>query len=106
MSKLNSLFDKYLNAIEPDKEAKEYAAKAHSFVRQKLEQDPKLSDYVVGSFLYGSYKRHTAVGDIKDVDIVILTSYDLSDPQNTPHHVLRQLKDALARCYQDPENPE
>lgn len=103
MAKLESKFDQFLSAIEPSKKAVNYAVKAHEPLREKLSEDEKFSDRFVDSFLYGSYKRHTAVGDIKDVDIVIITNYNETDK---PNDVLKDLKSALARCYEDPENQE
>lgn len=106
MSKLNSLFDQFLSNIEPDEDAVSYAQEAHKPVRECLEKDDSFSEYVESTFLYGSYRRHTAVGDIKDVDIVVLTNFDTADETNNPRAVLRKLKAALARCYDDPENPQ
>lgn len=106
MTKLNSLFKTFLSNIEPDPKAVGYAQDAHKPVRDALFDDEKFGQYVENTFLYGSYKRHTAVGDIKDVDIVVLTNFDTTDPKNTPQSVLRKLKEALARHYDDPENPE
>lgn len=105
MSKLNSLFDQFLKNIEPDRNAVAYAQEAHKPVRDFLEHDESFGKYVEGTFLYGSYRRHTAVGDIKDVDIVVLTNFDTADEANAPQKVLRMLKAALARYYDDPENP-
>lgn len=106
MAKQNSLFETFLHNIEPEPDAVAYAQEAHKPVRNALTEDEKFGQYVENTFLYGSYKRHTAVGDIKDVDIVVLTNFDISDPANTPQSVLRKLKAALARHYDDPENPE
>lgn len=106
MAKLNDLFEVFLSNINPDEKAVEYAIDAHEPVRECLEKHDEFRQYVEGSFLYGSYRRNTAVGDIKDVDIVILTNFDIDDEENTPRRVLRRLKDALARCYEDPENPQ
>lgn len=103
MAKLNTLFEKFLSDINPDEKAVEYAAEAHQRVRKALEVDEKFKEYVENSFLYGSYKRHTAVGDIKDVDIVVLTNFDPTNEEHSPNRVLRKLKDALARCYDDPD---
>lgn len=105
MSKLNSLFDQFLSNIEPDEDAVTYAQEAHKPVRDFLEHDESFGKYVEGTFLYGSYRRHTAVGDIKDVDIVLLTNFDTKDEENSPQRVLRKLKAALARYYDDPESP-
>lgn len=104
MSKQNDQFDAFLSNINPDDEAVAYAKKAHESIRECLEKQDEFSEHVVDTFLYGSYKRHTAVGDIKDVDIVVLTDFD--PEEDTPESVLRQLKAALARCYDDPENPQ
>lgn len=106
MAKINEQFEYFLTNINPDKQAIEYASEAHTRVREHLEQQDRFKEFVLGSFLYGSYKRHTAVGDIKDVDVVILTNFDTKNEENTPEKVLRKLKAALARCYNDPENPQ
>lgn len=106
MAKLNDLFDVFLGNINPNKKAVEYAIDAHEPVRECLEKHDEFKQYVEGSFLYGSYRRNTALRDIKDVDIIILTNFDIDDEENTPRGVLRKLKDALARCYEDPENPK
>lgn len=106
MTKLNTLFEMFLRNIEPDKKAVKYAYLAHEPVRDFLENDEDFGEFFEDSFLYGSYKRHTAVGDIKDVDIVVLTNFDPESEEYTPIKVLRKLKSALAKYYEDPENPE
>ncbi len=103
MSKLESQFKEFLGNIEPGDKAVNYAKKAHEPLRKHLSQDKEFEVYFVDSFLYGSYRRHTAVGDIKDVDIVILTNLSENDK---PNDVLKKLKSALARYYKNPENPE
>lgn len=106
MAKLNEQFKTFLSKINPDKDAVAYAQEAHKPIRECLEFQDDFKEFVEGTFLYGSYKRHTAVGDIKDVDIVVLTNFDLANEENTPKSVLRRLKAALGRCYEDPENPQ
>jgi len=106
MANVNDLFETFLQNIEPDKEAVDYAMKAHKPVREHLETDDDFKEYFEDSFLYGSYRRHTATGDIKDVDIVIVTNFDPESEDHTPQKVLRKLKDVLAKYYKDPENPE
>lgn len=103
MAKLNGLFEKYLSNIEPPSKAKEYAQEAHTRIRKHLETDPKFKDSVLDTFLYGSYKRQTSVGDIKDVDIIVLTNFDTSVK---PEDALRLLKSSLNRFYKDTENLE
>lgn len=106
MSKLVMQFNEFLSAIEPDGKAVGYASEAHNRVRKHLEQDEKFKDYLEGSFLYGSYKRNTAICEIKDVDIVLLTNFDPSEEENTPQNVLRKVKDAINRHYNDSENQQ
>jgi predicted nucleotidyltransferase len=106
MATLNALFDQFLSNINPDEKSVEYAQTAHQRVRQCLEEEDDFKQYVLNTFLYGSYKRHTATGGIKDVDIVVLTNFDPADEENTPQKVLRKLKAALTRCYDDADNPE
>lgn len=106
MAKLNEQFKTFLSSINPNEDAVAYAQEAHKPVRECLESQDEFSEFVEGTFLYGSYKRHTAVGDIKDVDIVVLTNFDLANEENTPKSVLRRLKAALGRCYDDPDNPQ
>lgn len=106
MTTLDEVFDDFLEAIEPSSKAVKYAIKAHEPVRKYLESDETIKQYVTNTFLYGSYRRHTAVGDIKDVDIVVLTNFDVTDEKNTPNNVLKKLKSSLSKFYKDPENPE
>ena len=106
MYTLNNLFDTFLEEIEPDKKARKYAQKAHKKLRSHLEQQDDFKDYVESIFLYGSYKRHTSINTIKDVDIVIETNFDISLEENNPKAVLRKLKAALVRLYKDADNPE
>lgn len=101
MAKLQQNFKDFLQEINPDPKAVKHAKKAHEPIREFLEKDESFSKYFEGSFLYGSYPRQTAVGDIKDVDIVILTNFKPNE--NEPMDVLRLLKRSLAKHYKDPE---
>lgn len=106
MYTLDNLFDTFLEEIEPDKKARKYAKRAHKKLRNHLEQQDDFKEYVENIFLYGSYKRHTAINTIKDVDIVIETNFDISLQENDPKSVLKKLKAALVRLYKDADNPE
>jgi predicted nucleotidyltransferase len=100
---VNDAFDKFLENIEPDSRYKNHAAEAHTRVRDYLQsEDSQFSENVIDSFLYGSYARHTAEGNIKDVDIAIITNFDPASEDNTPSKVLPKLKKALTRLYKDP----
>lgn len=106
MYTLDNLFDTFLEEIEPDKKARKYAKRAHKKLRNHLEKQDDFKEYVENIFLYGSYKRHTAINTIKDVDIVIETNFDISLQENDPKSVLKKLKAALVRLYKDADNPE
>lgn len=103
MAKLNGLFEKFLSKIEPDSKAKEYAQEAHTRVVELLGEDEEFRNHLIDTFLYGSYKRQTAIGDIKDVDIIVLTNFD---PSLNPDRALQILKASLNRCYKDSDNLE
>lgn len=101
--KVIEYFDEFLTNIEPEKKYKDYAAKAHSRVRDYLEsEDSQFSEFVIDSFLYGSYARHTAEGNIKDVDIALITAFDPDKEEHKPSKVLPKLKKALTNFYKDP----
>lgn len=106
MSALNDSFNQLLARINPDKQAVRYAQKAHEPVRDHLESDDNFSEHVEDTFLYGSYKRNTAVGKIKDVDIVVLTNFDINLEENTPDKILRKLKASLTRYYKNADNTD
>ena len=104
MTKLNSYFDKFLENIEPSPDAKEIAQKAHQLLREEVERSNKFGDCITDTYLYGSYRRHTAIGTIKDVDIVLLTNLDHTLQENSPQSVLRRLKEGLKEFFGDPKD--
>ena len=79
MMKMLGYFDELRAAIEPEKKRKEQAQKADDPVREHLETHKSFAHRHVSTFLYGSYKRNTAEGNIKDVDIVVGRQHDLVD---------------------------
>jgi tRNA nucleotidyltransferase (CCA-adding enzyme) len=106
MAKLNDQFAEFLSNIEPDEDAIKYAQKAHQPVRKHLEEDDDFGEFFEDSFLYGSYARHTAIGEIKDIDIVVLTNFDPNNEDYSPTKVLKKLKTALNKFYKDADNTE
>lgn len=106
MAKLNEQFNEFLSNIEPDEDAIKYAQKAHQPIREHLEEDEDFGEFFEGSFLYGSYARHTATDEIKDIDIVVLTNFDPNNEDYSPKKVLRKLKKALNKYYEDSDNTE
>lgn len=106
MAILNTYFEDLITDIEPNKKIKTYAPEAHIPVRDFLQKDIEFKDFFVNSFLYGSYKRHTAVGDIDDIDIAIITNFDPNNQLHTPVEVLKKLKKALNNYYEIEDNTE
>ena len=96
MLKLNWYFDELKSAIEPDTKYKEHAQKADDPVRDHLSTHDSFADSYVNSFLYGSYARNTAVGNIKDVDLVIICNYS---KYSSPLTLLNKLRESLADLY-------
>lgn len=93
-------FNEFRKAIEPEKKRKEHAQKADDPVRDHLANHKSFAKRHVTTFLYGSYRRHTAEGNIKDVDLVVVTNFTIKDD---PISVLNELKDSLAELYEKPE---
>ena len=93
---VNDLFEELITNINPEAKAIKKAKKAHEKLRNNLSNDKEYSTIYEDSFLYGSYRRHTAIGTIKDVDIVILTKYK---PSTSPKDVLAKLKTSLSNYY-------
>ncbi len=81
MATLDDLFKEFLHRIQPVPEAVERAADAHGPLREDLEKDESYGPFVEGTFLSGSYGRHTAIFSIKDVDVIIQTSFTFEDLQ-------------------------
>lgn len=104
MTTLNSYFNTFLHKIEPPEVARRNAIKAHKELRDAVDKSEKFGDCIFSTYLYGSYKRHTAIGSIKDVDIVLLTNLDSNSAENSPKAVLRRLKAALTDHYGDPKD--
>ena len=74
---------------------------AHIRLRERLMADDALKPLIVGTFLQGSYRRHTGIrpqnGDKPDVDIVVVTRLDQN--QYTPEAALNVLQPFLNRYY-------
>lgn len=100
MQKMSKYFDALRSAVEPDEKYKKEAQKADDPVREHLETHKSFARHHVSTFLYGSYRRHTAEGNIKDVDIVVVTNFTTRDK---PVAVLDNLKDSLAELYDEPD---
>ena len=96
MFNMSEYFEDLRSAIEPDPKYQKHAQKADDPVREHLRTHSSFADRHVNTFLYGSYARCTAIGSIKDVDIVVVTNYTTSA---SPIAVLNKLRDSLNHLY-------
>jgi hypothetical protein len=93
MHALAEYFQKLLTSIEPSEERVAAAQEAHGLVRAHLQVCDALPTVDPHCCLAGSYDRHTAINDIKDVDVLVRLPDDYTT--STPAEVLRQLKASL-----------
>jgi len=96
MFTMSEYFEDLRSAVEPDTKYQTHAQKADDPVREHLRTDSSFAEHHVNTFLYGSYARCTAIGRIKDVDIVVITNYTTAA---SPIAVLNKLRDSLNHLY-------
>jgi predicted nucleotidyltransferase len=97
-------FKDLLSDIEPSKTTKEKASKAHEGPREFLGTHEVFQEYLVNTFLSGSYARHTAIRprvhdgkeDRADIDVIVLTNHTKEDE---PEDVIKLLFDTLKKKY-------
>ena len=70
MARLTTPFAKAKHNVEPTKDDKDNAQKAHLEVRSHLERDSTLQGYGIDTVLIGSYKRNVSIRRVKDVDVL------------------------------------
>lgn len=104
MATLDGLFKEYLARIEPDAKAVERAATAHDGLRTDLEKDETYGPYIAKTMLSGSYGRQTAILGIKDVDVIVQTTFteamleDMATEDESPQYcLLRLTREAIER---------
>ncbi|MBD3216409.1 MAG: hypothetical protein GF311_27600 [Candidatus Lokiarchaeota archaeon] len=104
MTTLDYLFTEFLGMIQPNEAAVDRAVAAHQDLRKDLEQDDTYGPYVERTLLSGSYGRNTAIKGIKDVDIIIQTTYtqgyldeNKRDSETAQEYLLRLTQEALKR---------
>lgn len=87
---LPSYFADFLKEIRLTDNQRNDLITGHKTLRQRLENDPDLSEIIVSTFLQGSYRRSTAlrpVGDKRaDVDVIVVTNLDRFS--HTPEDVI------------------
>ncbi len=79
MTTMDDLFKEYLHRIEPSPQAVKRAAESHGPLREDLEADKEYGPFVANTMLSGSYGRDTTIFGIKDVDVIIKTTFSLTD---------------------------
>jgi hypothetical protein len=92
MASSSFAFRALLNKINPDPIRAEIAQSLPGQVREWLE-DHDFKTCAPHSRLIGSYGRHTAHGDIKDVDTLLFLPVEAKE--RTPESVIRELKGVL-----------
>ena len=94
---LPSYFQRYLQAIQPSRSSRERAIQLHTTLRKRLEADADFQDWFADTFLYGSYRRNTAIAQIKDVDVCVLLKIPPDSGSYRPQSVVERLRRVLER---------
>lgn len=102
MAPVKSYFKDFLSAIRMTESQSEACSDAHRVLRERLAKADDLSPDIVGTFLQGSYKRHTAIrptneGSRSDVDVIVVTNMDCKEW--TPRQALDRFKPFLEQYY-------
>lgn len=101
--KLPSYFIDFLSNIRLTENQKKDLVRGHRTLRDRLENYEDLSEYIVGTFLQGSYIRSTAVrpkgGKRSDVDVVVVTNLKMGE--FTPDEALNLFEPFLKKYYAD-----
>jgi hypothetical protein len=90
-------FKAFVSSIQPGDTYVAAAKAAHEKVREQLRTDSESKEAHKDTFLSGSYARHTAIKDIKDVDIICIL--DIDHTITKPEIVLAWLEGILVRLY-------
>jgi tRNA nucleotidyltransferase (CCA-adding enzyme) len=90
---LSVYFDELLGNIEPPEHRQAVAAEIPADVRRFLKDSEDFDTVDPHSRLTGSYRRHTAIHDIKDVDFLVFVRYEGARPE--PAEVLKALRRVL-----------
>lgn len=108
MATLDDLFTKYLGQIEPSEEAVDRASESHNPLRDDLQADESYGPFVENTILSGSYGRHTAVFWIKDVDVIMKTTFTIEEleerkrkGESVQECLLRLTQEAIKRTGRD-----
>lgn len=88
-------FDTFLASLEPDDQRAKKPEQIPALIRDELMRSARLrlDARTPGTLLVGSYRRHTAIKGIKDVDITVIVAPDYAN--SPPAVVMKYLKEAL-----------
>lgn len=93
MRTLPTFFTQFLSKIEPSEDRAAVAQEYPAQIREFLHESELVTTVEPHSRLAGSYARHTAVGHIKDVDVLLVVDPSYRDQK--PSVVLEDLASAL-----------
>lgn len=98
---LPTYFTDFLRNIRPTPNQVDDYKRGHQTLRQRLQEDTRLSPILVSTFLQGSYRRATAIrpqsGKRSDVDVIVVTK--LSKDEYTPEQALDVFLPFLEKYY-------
>lgn len=96
---LTGYFKGMLGRIEPDPTHVRDAKKAHEELRKRIREHEDVMEAHKETYLAGSYARHTAIKNIKDVDVICVV--DINKDVTEPIVTLRWLEGAMLDHYDD-----
>ena len=97
MPNLRKQFEQALTSIEVNGQKRQRAIKAHTEIREALQQDEQLKQWGVEPILIGSYGRGTGIYPGKDVDVFL--RFTNLDTGAEPRTVFNAVWRALVRKY-------
>lgn len=97
MSKLKKEFSSLLSRIEINKTKVEFTVRAHTEVRDVLNESELLSEWGLNTVLIGSYARKTGIYPGKDVDI--FAKLEKLDTSTSPTKIHNTLFEILEKKY-------
>lgn len=94
---LNNYFKDFITNISLTENQISRIKTTHKTLRDRLKKDEELSEYIIGTFLQGSYKRYTAIrpknSEKSDVDIVVVMN--LNKDEIEPNEIFSLFKNFL-----------
>jgi hypothetical protein len=94
---LPTAFQSLVASIQPTAARISAAKSAHEKVRDQLRTDDEAKEAHKDTFLSGSYARSTAIGEIKDVDVICVL--DIDQTITAPEVVLAWMHGILSKYY-------